>query len=185
MGNNELSTGIAKGYCVNDSIFDVENRESGLGQTAQASLDIIFIETPPIHNLNSINGNSSCEFHLQPGSAIICVREGSRVVINGIIRRKLVPESGRLSDSSSCSFVVPPRKGSEVKDLDVLAVGGIQTNFFGSRAGLYIMMKRKELVRIGFMYAMKKEMKYRQGKSTYASLKVENWISVSASIAKT
>ena len=135
MGNNELSTGIAKGYCVNDSIFDVENRESGLGQTAQASLDIIFIETPPIHNLNSINGNSSCEFHLQPGVDVIGVGEGRGVGINGVTGRKLILESGRLSGGSRCSFVVLPRKGSEFKDVDVLAGSGFQTNFLGSRAG--------------------------------------------------
>jgi hypothetical protein len=141
MGNNELSTCITKGFRVNDSIVNVENRKSGLGQAAQASLDVIYIGTPPVHNLNSINGSSSREFHLQPGSGVIGVREGSGVVINGIFCRKFIFESGRLSGSSRCSFVVLPRKGSEFKDLDVLASGGFQTNFFSS-AGLN-KMKRK------------------------------------------
>jgi hypothetical protein len=135
MGDNELSTGISKGFRVNDIIVNVDNGESGLGQTAQASLDVIYIGTPPVHNLNGINDNSSREFHLQPGVDVIGVGEGRGVGINGVTGRKLILESGRLSGGSRCSFVVLPRKGSEFKDVDVLAGSGFQTNFLGSRAG--------------------------------------------------
>jgi len=95
-----LSTGITKGYRVNDSIIDVENRDSGLGQTAQTCLGVSIICTPPIHNLHSINVNGSREIHLQIGSGIISMRKGSFVVVNGITGRKLILESGGLSGIS-------------------------------------------------------------------------------------